>query len=132
LWVVGQEESWQNDRVIEIELEATRRKLEDEQKATAVKPRPALSAPKTALQLFINTQRNRFREVVLETKGDLLDMPQFTLADAARALREIWKSEMTNAEKQAWKDLLDGKRAELVAPDEVNRSRSGLSLLAML
>lgn len=109
LWVVGQEESWQNDRAIEIEQQAKRRKLEDEQKATLVKSRPAPSGPKTALQLFINTQRNRFREVVLETTGELLDMPPFTLADAARELREIWKNEMTNAEKKAWKDLLDGK-----------------------
>ena len=126
LWVVGQEESWQNDRAIEIERETKRRKIEDEQKVTIVKSRPAPSIPKTALQLFVKTQRHRFREVARETTGALLDMPPFTLADAARELREVWKNEMTSAEKQAWKELLEGKEPNWSPKDGSNESNEPL------
>lgn len=115
IWVVGQEESWQNDRAIEIERQAKKRKLVDEQKI--IKPKPAPSAPKSALQLFLKTQRNSYREDMQEKLLRILDNAQFTVTDADRELREIWKNNMTKQEKQLWKDLLDGKeRSGLLMP----------------
>lgn len=107
LWVVGQEESWQKDRAVEIERENKRRKLENDEKV--IRPKPAPSAPKSPLQLFVKTQRIRYRDVILENLRDIEEKPQFTLVDADRELRELWKNDMTKDEQQLWKDLLDGK-----------------------
>ena len=107
IWVVGQEESWQNDRAVEIERQAKKRKLADAQKV--IKPKAAPCAPKSALQLFVKTQRNSYRKEMQEKLLRILDDAQFTLTDADRELREIWKKNMTKQEKQLWKDLLDGK-----------------------
>ena len=107
IWVVGQEESWQNDRSIEIERETKRRKLQSDQKVT--QPKPVPSGPKSALQLFVKTQRSRYREVMQETLLTILDNSRFTLTEADRELREIWKTNMTIEERQLWKDLLKKK-----------------------
>lgn len=107
IWVVGQEESWQKDRSIEMALEIKRRKLESAEKVT--QPKPAPCVPKSAVQLFVKTQRNAYREAMLEKSLTTLDNSQFTLTDADRELRDIWKRNMTKEERQIWKDILEGK-----------------------
>jgi hypothetical protein len=109
LWVVGQEESWQAERAIEIENEAKRRKVEVEKKEKQPKPTP--SQPKTPLQFFLRTQRSNYQAEAIQKLKNIMDEPHFTLGDAERELREVWKR-MSGEERHQWKELMDGKEVK--------------------
>jgi Phytanoyl-CoA dioxygenase (PhyH) len=104
LWVVGQEESWQKDRLLEIQAEANRKELHHQKNPKRSRPSPSI--PKSALDLFLKTQRIAYRNMVIEKLSKILDKPLFTLSDSERELRLIWKTEITKEEKQPWCDLL--------------------------
>lgn len=153
LWVVGQEESWQAERVKDVmretkerEEEAQRQreeeqrkkeeaaKLEEENpkvcaKLAAKKPRKPsrLSAPiKRPIQLFLRTQRVLYREDMLRKLAGIehgVTPAHFTLPDADRDLKEIWRN-MSNEEKQLWKDLMDGLSKPRNGSSPVDESQS--------
>jgi hypothetical protein len=104
LWVIGQEESWQKDRLLEMQAEANRRELQQVQTTKIRRPTP--SASKSALELFVKVQRIPYRNMVIERMSKIMAKPQYTLADSERELRLIWKTEITKEERQPWYDLL--------------------------
>jgi hypothetical protein len=88
------------------------------------KPPRQLAPIKRPIQLFLRTQRELFRNDMLQKMAAIEDdvtQSSFKLPEADLHLKEIWRK-MHKEEKQIWKDLVDGVPTKV--PGESNQEDS--------
>lgn len=116
LWVVGQEEAWQQERAEWWEEELERKAaaaLEAERKKAAKKndendKKPAAGKRSlTALALYLQSERRKYRDEKVEDRklaqGDSTEPFVMTLRQAETELREVWKT-LSTEEQNVWKE----------------------------
>jgi hypothetical protein len=124
LWVVGQEEEWQQRRWNN-EMETTSTSTADEDKESSTSPASSgdgggdsggasTKRKLTALTLYLqcNRKTHQAKRVAEMTalSANTEQQVQFTLRQAETELRSMWKNELTEDERQEW-----GRRAAVAA-----------------
>lgn len=119
LWVVGQEEAWQEERAVwweeEIErkaaaaLEAKKKKEAAKRKKDEQDRKPPAKRSLTGLNYYLHCQRHKYRDEQIQQSQEPITM---TLREAETELRNVWKT-LSKKERDEWTE-----RAKQVASKE--------------
>jgi len=138
LWVVGQEESWQEQRVEWWEEELGRKaaaqaaleaKKEAAKASSEADKKPAAKRCMTGLSYYLQSERHRYREEKIQERklvqGDSTEPAGMTLREAETELRDVWKT-LPSKEQNEWKE----RAKELVLQQAGNVSMDGNTVVA--
>lgn len=131
LWVVGQEEAWQEERAewweeelerkaaAQAALEAERKKQEAANKSSETDKKPSGKRRLTAIALYLQSKRSSYREEKMKERklaqGDSTEpVTRMTLRQAETELRVVWKT-LSSEEQNQWKE-----RAKQLACEEAS------------